>query len=294
MDLGWLELITAALTGCGVGFLSGLFGVGGGFLIVPILNILLGISISEAVGAGACQVMGPATTSLLARRIGPSQFRLPLIILGGLSVGVYFGISVLEAAKQQGQILVLGKSVATAELVVLLIYFVVLLSVGLFALWEVRRDPVKRLFSKGWISDWKIPPYVRIVDFEYSRVSIVVLAWFGLAVGFLSGLLGMSGGLILLPGFIYLLGMKTHQAVLNTLLIVWLVSAQSTVHHAWNGNIDLLLVMSLLVGGTIGARLGSEVSQKTGGRKLRQGFGWLLLAAAGMVGFKLYAMLNGS
>ena len=293
MDFGWLQFATAVLAGCGVGFLSGLFGVGGGFLIVPVLKSVLGIPIELAVGAGACQVLGPATTSLLARRVNVSQLRLPLIILGGLSVGVYSGVSVLESAKQHGAVSFGGRTLLMADLLVLAVYFVLLLSVGIFALWDTRRNPINRIFAKGWIADWKIPPYVRLTDFDYSRISIIVLSWFGLAVGFLSGLLGMSGGLILLPGFIYLLGMKTHQAVINTLVIVCLVAVQSTVIHALNGNINLLLVMSLLFGGTVGARLGSELSQKMVGGQLRKGFGWLLIGTASLVGSTLLAMFVG-
>ena len=292
MESGWLQLATAVLAGCGVGFLSGLFGVGGGFLIVPVLK-LLDIPIEFAVGAGACQVLGPATTSLLARRVNVSQLRLPLIILGGLSIGVFSGVSVLESAKQHGEVSLWGRAPLMADLVVLAVYFVLLLSVGIFALWDTRRNPINRIFAKGWIAGWKIPPYVRLIDFDYSRISIIVLSWFGLAVGFLSGLLGMSGGLILLPGFIYLLGMKTHQAVMNTLVIVWLVAVQSTVIHALNDNIDLRWVMSLLFGGTVGARLGSELSQKMVGGQLRKGFGWLLIGAAGLVGYELFAMFVG-
>lgn len=293
MEFGWLQFASVVLAGCGVGFLSGLFGVGGGFLIVPVLKSVLGIPIEFAVGAGACQVLGPATTSLLARRVNVSQLRLPLILLGGLSVGVFSGVSVLESAKQHGDVSLWGRHLRMADLVVLAVYFVLLLSVGIFALWDTRRNPINRVFAKGWIAGWKIPPYVRLADFNYSRVSIIVLSWFGLAVGFLSGLLGMSGGLILLPGFIYLLGMKTHQAVMNTLVIVWLVAVQSTVIHALNDNINLLLVISLLFGGTVGARLGSELSQKMVGGQLRKGFGWLLIGAAGLVGYELLAICVG-
>jgi uncharacterized membrane protein YfcA len=293
MESGWLQLATAVLAGCGVGFLSGLFGVGGGFLIVPVLKSVLGIPIEFAVGVGACQVLGPATTSLLARRVNLSQLRLPLILLGGLSVGVFSGVSVLEFAKHQGEVSLWGRPLLMADLVVLAVYFAILLSVAIFSLWDTRRNPINRIFTKGWIAGWKIPPYVRLIDFDYSRISIIVLSWFGLAIGFLSGLLGMSGGLVLLPGFIYLLGMKTHQAVRNTLVIVWLVAVQSTVIHALNDNISLPLVMSLLFGGTIGARLGSELSQKMVGGQLRKGFGWLLIGAACLVGYELFAIFAG-
>ena len=93
--------------------------------------------------------------------------------------------------------------------------------------------------------------------------------------------------MVLLPALIYLLGLRTHKAVLNTVVIVWIIALQATVVHAWHGNIDLMLVIALLLGGTLGARIGSEVSQKMGGGQLRSGFGWLLLATALLIAAKI-------
>ena len=240
------QLVFAVLAGGFVGILSGTFGVGGGFLIVPVLNIALGIPMEFAVGAGACQVLGPATTSILARRIDPAHLKLPLMITGGLLIGVFGGASALHSAQQSGDVALLGAEVMLADLVVLSVYFMLLSSVGLFAIWEVRRTVRGKTIRKGWLADFAIPPLIDAPEFNRPRVSVSVLAWFGLAVGFISGLLGMSGGLILLPGLIYLLGLRTHDAVVGSLIIVWIVALLATIVHAWNGFVVLPLVMALL------------------------------------------------
>ena len=281
------SLLGVVLGGGCVGFLSGIFGIGGGFLLVPVLHIVLNVEMNLAVGAGACHVLGPATTSLLARRITCRQTRLPLTIAGGLLVGVFSGTHVLELAKQQQTFSLAGKTVKMADIVVLTTYFVLLLGVGLFALWEAHGTRTWQRFCRGWIAGWHIPPYANFKEFDQLRVSIVTLCWFGLAVGFLSGLLGMSGGLIVIPGLIYLLGMKTHQAVFCSLVIIWIVAFQATIAHALNNNIDIPCVMALLLGGTVGARFGSEVGVRLGGRQLRWNFGWLLLGTALLIGGRL-------
>lgn len=289
MKLGILDLVLTALAGGGVGFLSGVFGVGGAFLIVPVLNIVLRIPMELAVGSGACQVLGPATTSVLARRLRIEHLRLPLTIAGGLMVGVFVGAEALEWAQRSGAVVLSEGSspVPLAELVVLGAYFVLLVGLGLFSLYEVRQGRRNRPVGTGWISGWAIPPTASFAGVDDHKLSIAVLAGFGVAVGFLAGLLGIGGGLVLLPGLIYLLGMRTQAAVMSSLVIVWIVAAQATVVHAWRENIDLRLVAALLLGGTIGARLGSEIGLKLTGRRLRQAFGWLLLVTAGAIGAKL-------
>ncbi|NOX54829.1 MAG: sulfite exporter TauE/SafE family protein [Planctomycetes bacterium] len=286
-QLTFQQLGGAVVAGGAVGYLSGLFGVGGGFLLVPLLNIVLGIPIELAVGAGPCQVLGPATTSLLARRVGKADLRLPLIIALGLLIGVFWGARLLEAAKQQGRIAWNGQSIPLAELVVLSLYWILLVVLGAFSLWEVRRSQRRRPIPRGWIRRWRIPPYATLPDSDGQDISIPVVSWFAVAVGFLAGLIGTSGGLILLPSLIYLVGLTTHRAVLNTIVIVWIVAAQSTIAHAWHDNINLVLVMSLLLGGTIGARLGAVTSLRLGGRQLRHRFGWLLLGTAVLIALRL-------
>ena len=81
--------------------------------------------------------------------------------------------------------------------------------------------------------------------------------------------------------------MAVFRSVFSSLLIVWLVAAQSTIAHAWHEHIELPLVVALLFGGTVGARIGSDLSKKLGGRQLRHGFGWLLLTAAALIAARL-------
>lgn len=289
MDLTTVEFALVALAGAAVGLISGIFGIGGGFLIVPVLNICLGIKMELAVGAGVCQVLGPATTSLLARRVGLEHARLPLTIAGGLLVGVVCGAQLLHFAKDQGTLALPARSIPIADLVVLTTYLLLLTSVGTFALREARSTASSAL-RRGIIADWKVPPCTTFVEFDDTRVSIPVLAWFGLGVGFLSGLLGMSGGMVLLPGLIYLLGIKTQQSVISSLVIVWIIALQATLTHAWQGFVDLWLVMALLLGGTIGARVGSELGTRLAGRELRKRFSWLLLGTALLIAVRLAAL----
>ena len=278
-----------AFAGAIVGFASGVFGIGGGFLLVPVLNIALRVPIEFAVGAGACQVLGPATTSLLARRVELNDLRLPLILSGGLLAGVLAGASTLDQAERTGTIAagVADHGIPLAEFSVLLAYFVLLTSLGIFALFEVRRSAANQPLRAGWMARWRVPPYTAMTGSNDPQLSIPILTWFGLAVGFVSGFLGMSGGLILFPGLIYLIGMPTQRAVIGTLVIVWLVAVQSTIAHAWHNHIDLKLVAALLVGGTIGARLGSEFGPNLRGRQVRYGYACVVLLAGFVVGIRL-------
>jgi len=163
--------------------------------------------------------------------------------------------------------------------------------VGVLALWETHRTRHGRPFKRGWLANWPLPPYASFPQLDTSRTSIAVLAWFGLAVGFLAGLLGLSGGMIMLPGLIYCIGLGTHQAVAVTLVVVWLVAAQAAAIHAWYGRVELVPVLALLAGGTIGARIGSQLSERLGGSTLRNGFGYLLLGTAALSAAQLSGLI---
>ncbi len=252
MGVGLIDFLLISLTGGAIGFLAGMFGVGGGFLLVPILNIVLGIPMELAVGSSACQILGPATTSLLARKIKVRDLAFPLVITGGLFLGVITGTSILEKAKQSATIQLNGQPIIVADL---------------------------------------IPPVATFPNLFEGSLSIPVIAWFGLGLGLISGLLGISGGILLLPMLIFGLGIPTHRAITCSLVIVWIVAFQSTIAHALHGNVSIEIVIALLLGGTIGARLGSDLNSRLKGLQLRQQFGWLLLSVALMIGIRLIYML---
>lgn len=264
-----------------VGAVSAVFGVGGGFILVPVLNSLMGTPIDIAVGSTACYVLGPATTALLYRRVQRIDWRLPLIITGGLMVGVLLGGSTLNFFKKASHTLL------SADVVVLGVYLILLSVLGVFSLWESERAARFRPIPRGWLNQVLIPPVRVLEEWNDRRVSITVLVWFGVAVGFLSGLLGISGGLLIVPGLLYLFAVPAQQTIASSMIVVWIVSFQSTIMHGWSGNIDLALVASLLAGGTIGARFGSSVGRRLGSQQLRRNFGVLALCTAAFVAIRL-------
>jgi uncharacterized membrane protein YfcA len=280
------QLLLTLIAGAVVGFLSGVFGVGGGFLIVPVLNIGIGLPMHVAVGSAACQMLGPATTCVLARRLTAEDFRLPLMIFGGMLVGVFHGAELLHrVTAQPSDSLALDGT--GAETLVLSIYVVLLFGLGTFAIWEAQRALTQRPIGIGWLAKWHVPPVAVLWHDEGPRISVPVVALFGLGVGFLAGLLGIGGAFLLLPGLIYLLGLKWKQAVFSSMMIVWFVSFQSTVAHAWHEHIRLPVVVCLLLGGTLGARLGVEMSSNIHPVRARRSFGWLTLATAAAIAARL-------
>lgn len=287
-------LVLVVLSGFGVGWLAGLLGVGGSFLLVPILHVVLGIPIETAVGSTACQLLGPSTAAVLARKLKLEQVRLPLILAGGILMGVLLGTSLLRDAGQFGTIVLNGRSIPANELLVLGAYLVLLSSIGLFALFEVWQLKRGRTIPRGTLAKLRMLPIDSFPELETGELSIPVLSMFGFVTGLMAGLLGISGGLILIPGLIYLLGMKSRQAILASLTVVWITSLQGTIFHAWNGNVDLPLVCALMFGGTIGARLSSEFGANLKGPSIRKSIGWLSLLAACLVLFQLVHLLTGS
>lgn len=278
------DFVLITLVGGAVGLVAGMFGIGGGFLVVPVLNLVLGLPMQIAVGSAACQVLGPATTSVLARRVTREHLKLPLIITGGLIVGVFAGADVLHWLTSGSE--PDDASTRRGEDVILWTYFLLLLGLGSFALWESGRELSMRPVQTGWLASIRLPPSAAIVGMK-QPMSIPIASWFGLCVGFLSGLMGISGGLLLLPGLIYLLGVEWHRAVTSSMVIVWLVAAQATVAHSLHDHIRLFVVLGLLLGGTLGARLGVQWSEGLLPVQGRRSFGWLALGTAATIAARL-------
>lgn len=287
-----LSFVLTLAVGGSVGFLSGLFGVGGGFLLVPILNVLLGVPMALAVGSTACYTLGPATVAVMARKPVQGFLELPLIISGGLLAGVYLGANFLNALSDWEGLVIAGRIVPADDLLVLLSYAFLMIAICILTF----RDGLKRTRSTqrrtGLFSYWLLPPVAEIADLSPSRHSIPLVAWTGVVIGFLSGFLGMSGGLVLIPACIYLLGLRVHEAGTVTIVIVWLVSAQSTVLHAYHDHINLPLVVSLLISGTIGAAVGAQFAGGRSASQLKMGFGILVLVAAMIVIARLCILLH--
>lgn len=287
-------ILFASAVGAFVGFVSGIFGVGGGFLLVPILNAVLGVPMPIAVGSAACYSLGPATTAMLARKPGAGYFEMTMILGGGLLAGVMSGSWAVGYFGDASAIHLAGASIPAAEFWVLSCYLVLMLVIAGGSLWDVLRSGKGTIQRRGLLAFAPVPPIARIPDLRPSVYSIPLLALTGLIVGFLSGFLGMSGGLILVPASIYLLGMRAQDATTLTVVMVWVVALQSTFMHAYHVHVHLRLTLSLLICGTIGAAIGSQAGLRLTGRKLKTLFGSLVLLAAAIVAIRLVWLIMGA
>lgn len=288
------QWLTVLIIGTLVGIIPGLFGVGGGFLTVPMLHVFAGVPLNLCVGLSSSQALGPVTTGMLHRHeLGKLQWRLALIMLGGTVVGLLGGIEFMEwATKAAGVYHLAGREVQGTKIILPVANFVLLVSLAAIVAWEFRHsrhgsgEP-----ERGWLDHLYLPPYVTLPELDGRPASLTLLSLIALVIGFFNGGLGMGGAVVMVPALVYLVGIHTHRAVTATLVLSWLNSIVGTVRHAWLDNIDLELVCLLLAGGGIGAKLGSLLNERLSGRRLRGYFSLLILTGAWLVAFDIFRLL---
>ena len=269
-------LLIVALGGL-VGILSGMFGVGGGFLTTPLL-IFYGIPPAVAVASATTQITGSSVTGVFAHsRRGGVDFRMGGVMIAGGTVGSLVGALLFRLLQASGQI----------DLVIGGLYVVLLGSIGVLML----KDAVIAL---GWVSGPAAtadqPHRVRWVAalpmrwrFHASGLYLSPLA--PLALGFVAGiltvLLGVGGGFILVPAMIYLLGMAARVVVGTSLVMILAVSAVTTMVHAMTTHaVDIVLAALLLVGGVIGAQYGAVLATRLRPDLLRLALAVIILLVA--------------
>jgi uncharacterized protein len=269
--------------GFGVGWLSGLFGVGGGFLLTPIL-ILIGIPAPVAVASGANQTLGASVSGLIAQwRRGNVDWRMGAVLIVGGFAGSGLGVQLFDLLRRHGQV----------DLVVALFYIVVLGIVGGLMVAESlrallrrrRRAAPARLHEHTWLHG--LPLKMR---FRKSRlyISVIPPALVGFGIGILSAVMGVGGGFMLVPAMIYVLGMPTSVVIGTSLFQVVLVAANVTLLQAvQTGAVDIVLVLLLLAGGVAGAQFGAAMGTRLRGEETRALLGALVLAVAGSLLWEL-------
>ncbi|MBR0667502.1 sulfite exporter TauE/SafE family protein [Roseomonas hellenica] len=261
--------------GFGVGWLSGLFGVGGGFLLTPLL-ILIGIPAPVAVASGANQTLGASVSGLIAQwRRGNVDPRVGVVLLCGGLLGSLSGVQLFAALRRMGQV----------DLAVALFYVVVLGTVGMLMVRESvraiirrRRGTAQKAREHTWLHG--LPFKMR---FRKSRlyISVIPVVLVGFSIGVLSAVMGVGGGFMLVPAMIYLLGIPTAVVIGTSLFQVVFVSANVTLLQAWQvGSVDIVLTMLLLAGGVAGAQFGAAMGQKLRGEETRVLLGLLVLGVA--------------
>ena len=261
--------------GFGVGWLSGLFGVGGGFLLTPLL-LLIGVPSPVAVASGANQTIGASVSGLIAQwRRGNVDAKMGGVLLAGGFTGSVIGVQLFALLRRIGQV----------DLAVSVFYVVVLGTVGGLMVMESvrairrRRSATRRkLHAHTWMHG--LPLKTR---FRKSRLYISVIPPFliGAGIGLLSAVMGVGGGFMLVPAMIYLLGMPTSVVIGTSLFQVVFVAANVTLLAAVQlGTVNVLLTLLLLVGGVAGAQFGASMGTRLRGEETRALLGLLVLGVA--------------
>src|ERR1700758_3789954 len=270
--------------GGGIGFLSGLFGVGGGFLLTPLL-IFIGVPPAVAVATQANQVVASSVSGVLAHWSRDNvDFKMGFVLLAGGMLGSTVGVGLFSLLSHFGQI----------DLVISMFYVFFLGFIGILmfvegtrAIWRRRRRaaPLKKLHEHNWVHG--LPLKMR---FRKSRLYISALmpATIGFFVGILSAIMGVGGAFIMVPAMIYLLGMPTAIVVGTSLFQIIFVAANVTFLQALqNQTVDLTLAMTLIVGGVIGAQFGGRVGARLPAEHLRVLLAGLILFVAVCLAFQL-------
>jgi uncharacterized membrane protein YfcA len=263
--------------GFGVGWLSGLFGVGGGFLLTPLL-MLIGIPSAVAVASGANQTLGASVSGLIAQwRRGNVDWRMGLTLFAGGLLGSALGVQIFALLKRWGQVDV---AVSLFYVVVLGIVGALMVRESVTSLLRRRRGtaPRRKLHEHTWLHG--LPFKLRFRDSRL-YISVIPPLAIGFGIGVLSAIMGVGGGFMLVPAMIYILGMPTAIVIGTSLFQVVFVSANVTLLQAWQvGSVDIVLTMLLLVGGVSGAQFGAAMGTKLRGEETRALLGLLVLSVA--------------
>ncbi len=273
------------LLGGFVGFISGIFGVGGGFLTTPLL-IFMGVPSAIAVGTQGCQLVAAGLSGVMAYwRRSQVDFLVATIMLVGGFVGTIIGVFFFQFIRMIGQI----------DLVIPLLYIVLLGSIGTIMLFESLISSVKKKTMREEFNRMKSPtlmcklPYKMRFPRSKLYISALVPAGIGALSGFLVSTMGVGGGFLLVPAMIYILGMPPLLVAGTSLFQIIFISAFSTIMHASiNGSVDILLAIFLILGGVIGAQIGVRASRRITGSKARVILALLVLGVCARLGIQLF------
>jgi len=276
--------------GAAVGFLSGMFGVGGGFLITPLL-IFYNVPPAIAVATGANQVIASSISGAITHfRRGSLDLKLGTVLLVGGLLGATVGIWIFQALRRLGQL----------DLAISLMYVVLLTSVGGLMMWEsvnamrrARRNEqvtIKRTGQHNWVH--RLPFKMR---FKKSKIylSVIPVIGLGFGVGVLTSIMGVGGGFIMVPAMIYLLRIPTSVVVGTSLFQIIFVSTYATIVQAVvNNTVDIVLAFILMLAGVVAAQYGVRAGQKLKAEQLRALLALLILAVGARLALDLFSTPN--
>jgi len=248
-----------------VGVLSGMFGVGGGFLMTPLL-FFIGIPPAVAVATEANQIVASSFSGVLAHvKKKTVDFKMGTVLLLGGLLGAAVGVQVFKYLKEIGQV----------DLLITLSYVVFLGIIGglmfIESLGAIRRSkkpgPPKKIKRHTWVHGLPLKMRFRTSNLYISAIPPFIV---GTLVGVLAAIMGVGGGFILVPAMIYILGMPTKVVIGTSLFQIIFVTAFTTMMHATqNYTVDAVLALLLLIGGVVGAQIGTRIGVKMKAEQLR-------------------------
>jgi uncharacterized membrane protein YfcA len=289
-----VPILGIALLGVVVGYVAGMFGIGGGFLMTPLLVVVFRIPLPVAVGSGLCQMVGTSLVSFMRHpRARQGEPRFDMLMLPGSIFGVVLGARTLTALASAGSLSLGGHSVAWISVIVEGAYTAMLVFVA-WNYWTHGKGSVDvlRYVRPGPLTRVRFGPAIDLPAVDLRQLSALVIANIGLALGFLSGLLGIGGGVALNPVLIYGFGFPIRQAVGTGIIVLFVTSMVGTFSHALKDHVDLRLAVILLVGGTVSAQFGARASRHLSGRMLGRIHAVVILAAVVAVLWDLVAAIH--
>jgi len=271
-------IMVGALLGVGlfIGTLAGLFGVGGGFLTVPILESMFGFNFTISVGSNLASSAGTsAVGSARHGKLGNLEPRTVLLLALGSIPGTLLGAEVHQW---------LSDTLGDGFRQVMRGLFVVLLVV---AAWLVWRGPKQTSHGKSPLQRLPIGPFIDLPRAGVMQVSLPGIIAMGLGVGILVGLMGVGGGVLFMPLLVMCVGMSVHQAVGTSLGVVLCSTIVAVIRYGFKGQVSLWIALSILSGSAVGVQFGSWLCDRLHARRLRRYFAILVLATAIMLVVKI-------
>tara|TARA_B100001250_G_scaffold412761_1_gene444851 strand:+ start:692 stop:1606 length:915 start_codon:yes stop_codon:yes gene_type:complete len=262
-----INIFLIVFIGMLVGALSGLFGVGGGFLMTPLL-IFLGIPPVVAVGSEAPHVLASSVSGVIAHwRKKNVDFKMGLFLLIGGLVGSTLGVNLFKILKTYGQI----------DIVIQFLFLVFLGFIGISMAFESAKTSIKnyrttsairtKLHQHSWIHGLPFKLRFHRSKLYISAIPPIIIGFF---VGVLSAMMGVGGGFIMIPAMVYILGMSTNVVVGTSLFQIIFVTANSTFFQSYlNQSVDVVLSALMILGGVIGAQIGVRIGSKLKAEYLR-------------------------
>jgi len=262
-----INIFLIVFIGMVVGALSGLFGVGGGFLMTPLL-IFLGIPPVVAVGSEAPHVLASSVSGVIAHwRKKNVDFKMGFFLLSGGVIGSTLGVNLFKLLKTYGQI----------DIVIQFLFIIFLGFIGISMAFESAKTTIKnyrttsairtKLHQHSWIHGLPFKLRFHRSKLYISAIPPILIGFF---VGMLSAMMGVGGGFIMIPAMVYILGMSTNVVVGTSLFQIIFVTANSTFFQSYlNQTVDIVLSALMILGGVIGAQIGVRIGSQLKAEYLR-------------------------